>query len=74
MTTQIHSPAGPTLRPMAGLTALSLALVTLSLIWAVFDPRLIDGSATWAKPLKFAISFAVTFATLAVILPRFRAC
>ena len=71
MTAQIHSPAGPTLRPMAGLTALSLALVTLSLIWAVFDPRLIDGSATWAKPLKFAISFAVTFATLAIILPRF---
>ena len=68
MTTLIQA---PTARPMAALTAVSLALVLLGLIWAVFDPRLIDGSATWAKPLKFAISFVVTFGTLAIILPRF---
>ena len=62
-------PATP--RPMAALTAVSLALLTLGLVWAAFDSRLIEGSATWAKPMKFALSFAVTFGTLAVILPLY---
>ena len=71
MTPSTLNPSPRALRPMAALTAISLALLTLSLIWAAFDPRLIEGSATWAKPLKFAISFAVTFGTLAMILPGF---
>jgi hypothetical protein len=71
MTPSTLNPSPPALRPMAALTAVSIALVTFSLIWAAVDPRLIDGSATWAKPLKFALSFTVTFGTLAVILPGF---
>lgn len=71
MTFSTLDPIRPALRPMAALTAISLALLALSLLWAVFDMRLIDGTATWAKPMKFAISFAVTFGTLAVILPGF---
>lgn len=58
-------------RSLAVLTAISAALVGLSLIWAVFDPRILDDSATWAKPLKFAISFIIFFGTLALAEARF---
>ena len=58
-------------RPLPALTALAIALTGLSLIWLAFDARLIEGSATSAKPLKFAISFAVFFGTLALAEQRF---
>ncbi len=60
-----------TRQPMAVLTSFSVALLALSLIWAGFDPRLVQGAATWAKPLKFALSFVVLFGTLALVLPQF---
>ena len=56
---------------MAVLTSISRALLALSLIWAGFDTRLIQGDASWAKPLKFALSFAVLFGTLALAVPQF---
>ncbi len=61
MTTVAQSP-----RPLAALTAVSAALLALCLIWAAFDLRLINDSATWAKPMKFALSFVVFFGTMAL--------
>jgi hypothetical protein len=52
------------------LTALSLALLALVAAWAQVDPRLLDGTPVWAKPVKFALSFAVMFGTLALIEQR----
>lgn len=42
-----------------------LFLITLC-IWA-FDQRLIGGATVWAKPMKFQLSLALHFATLAAI-------
>jgi len=58
-------------RPMVILTAVSLAFLATCLLWAGFDNRMIDGTVVWAKPLKFSISFAVLFATMALIEPYF---
>ena len=55
----------------ATLTAVSVALVGLTLIWAVFDTRVLADSAVWAKPMKFAVSFIVFFGTLTLIEARF---
>ena len=52
------------------LTAVAAALTLLALVWAPFDPRLIDGTPVWAKPLKFALSFVALFATLALVEDR----
>lgn len=51
-------------------SALLMALCappTLAL--AIFDPRMLDGANVWFKPLKFQISLAVFFATLACMMP-----
>lgn len=66
----LDSGAAPA-RPMVILTAVSLAFLATSLLWAGFDTRMIDGTAVWAKPLKFSISFAVLFATMAWVEPYF---
>ena len=69
MTTLPYGAAPP--RPMVTLTAVALAFLAMALIWAGFDNRLIEGAAVWAKPLKFAISFVVLFATMALVEPYF---
>lgn len=48
---------------MAALGAVSLAA------WAI-DPRTLNGVSVWAKPLKFEISSAIHFATLALVAER----
>ena len=68
--TTLRFAAAPT-RPMVILTAMSLAFLTICLLWIGFDSRMIDGTAVWAKPLKFSISFAVLFATMALVEPYF---
>ena len=45
-------------------------LFVLTLLWSFVDPRLIDGVPVWMKPLKFALSFVVFFATLAIVEDR----
>ena len=50
--------------------ALSLALVVVYLPGVMLDPRLVDGSGVWMKPMKFAISFIVLSGTLALISAR----
>ena len=43
-----------------------LATVPLFAGLTVLDPRTLDGAPLWAKPLKFSVSLAVFFLTLAV--------
>ena len=53
------------------LTALSVALLALALLWSVSgDPRMVTGGPVWMKPAKFALSFVVYFWTLALIRDR----
>jgi len=50
-----------------GFKHLTLASVTLTILTGcllLLDPRLLGPEPTWLKPLKFAISFALLFATL----------
>jgi hypothetical protein len=54
-------------RVFVQLTALSVLLLIAILIWGQFDQRALDGVAVWVKPAKFALSFLVHFATLAII-------
>lgn len=49
------------------LTALSAILLIATLIWGQLDQRTLDGVPVWVKPTKFAVSFLVHFATLAII-------
>lgn len=51
------------------LTVVSVVLLMLAIAWGLVDPRLIDGVPVWLKPLKFALSFAVLFGTIALIEP-----
>jgi len=49
------------------LTAVSALLLIATLIWGQLDQRTLDGVPVWVKPTKFAVSFLVHFATLAII-------
>ena len=52
------------------MTVVATVFFALTLLWAGVDIRLIEGDPVWMKPLKFALSFAVFFATIAVIETR----
>jgi glucan phosphoethanolaminetransferase (alkaline phosphatase superfamily) len=65
-----HSAPAPRQSQLVVLTALSFALLALLTAWAVVDLRLLDGTPVWAKPVKFALSFAVLFGTLALVEQR----
>ena len=52
------------------LTVVALVALLFSVVWGFADARQVDGAAVWMKPLKFAISFAVLFGTIALIQPR----
>ncbi|MCZ8181707.1 MAG: hypothetical protein O9322_01955 [Beijerinckiaceae bacterium] len=52
------------------LTALALALSLLCLLWMPFEARQIAGVPVFLKPMKFAISFAALFGTLALVETR----
>jgi hypothetical protein len=56
--------------PFAVLAAVSLALLALSAAWALAETRVVEGQAAWAKPGKFALSFAVFAGTLALAAAR----
>jgi hypothetical protein len=49
--------------------AANLALVPPLLVAALVDDRTLDGANIWIKPIKFAVSFAIYTATLAVMVP-----
>jgi hypothetical protein len=67
---QVRLPSQSRPSQLLVLTAFSLALLALAAAWAQVDPRLLDGTPVWAKPIKFALSFAVMFGTLALIEQR----
>lgn len=52
------------------LTVVALVLLAFSIAWSLVDARQVDGAAVWMKPLKFALSFAVLFGTIALIESR----
>ncbi len=52
------------------LTAVSVALLAMTLVWALGEARMVEGQAAWVKPAKFALSFVVFFGTLAWVEAR----
>jgi hypothetical protein len=53
------------------LTVVAIVLVAVSALWGAVDARVLaDGVPVWMKPLKFALSFVLLFATIAVLEPR----
>jgi len=50
-----------------GTVAIMAAMFAATLLAFWFDGRVIDGASVWAKPLKFEVSLALHFATLALI-------
>ena len=57
-------------RPLIVLAAVATALLALYLLWGLVETRTLDGVPVWHKPAKFAGSFVVTFATLALLESR----
>ena len=55
------------------LTGFSAALLICFLAAAVIDTRTLDTMNVWIKPAKFAVSFAIFFATLALVVGRMSA-
>ncbi len=55
---------------LGALTALSLAALLIALAAAGLDARTLYGESVWAKPARFAASFALFFATLALVAAR----
>lgn len=53
--------------PFRTLAVVAVALLVLSALWGFFDARMIEGSPVWMKPLKFALSLAILFATLEIV-------
>lgn len=52
------------------LTGISVAMMALGLIWGGFETRSYQDTLVWIKPFKFALSFVVYFATLALVVQR----
>jgi hypothetical protein len=52
------------------LTVVAIVLLALTVLWGFVDARTIEGVPVWMKPLKFALSFAVLFGTIALVEPR----
>jgi hypothetical protein len=52
------------------MVAVSAALAGLALAGMAIDGRVLGEVNVWVKPLKFAVSFAVYFATLALVVDR----
>lgn len=57
-------------RTLWALTGFSLALLLGFAAASTLDPRTLDGANVWLKPAKFALSFGVLFATLALVVER----
>lgn len=56
-----------TTRAWVGIACFMVAIMIVLTPAAIYDPRMLDGAGVWEKPLKFALSIAVHFATLAVL-------
>ncbi|MBI1415864.1 MAG: hypothetical protein GC146_01450 [Limimaricola sp.] len=54
--------------PFLTLTAAAAVLLALAVGWSAVDHRMVGDAQVWVKPAKFALSFIVHFATLALIM------
>ncbi|MFN6977492.1 MAG: hypothetical protein ACK4OP_05175 [Gemmobacter sp.] len=54
----------------SALTGLSVAMVALFAIGLLVDGRMVGADPAWTKPMKFAVSLVVLFATLALVVDR----
>jgi Domain of unknown function (DUF4281) len=61
-------PTGGFNRPLVVVALGSVGLLLASAGLMLVDPRQVMGASTWLKPAKFAVSMALTSATLAVLL------
>jgi hypothetical protein len=52
------------------LTIVSIVFLLLGVAWSLVDARQVVGAAVWMKPVKFALSFVVFFATIALVEAR----
>jgi len=52
------------------LTMVSIVFLAVGVAWSVVDTRQVVGAAVWMKPVKFALSFAIFFATIALVEAR----
>jgi hypothetical protein len=57
-------------RTLWALTGFSLALLLGFVAASALETRTLDGANVWLKPAKFALSFAVLYATLALVVER----
>lgn len=64
---ELHSPSAASSNQTIVLASVSAALLVLTAVWATVDMRLLAGVPVWAKPMKFAASFVLFFATLALV-------
>lgn len=60
-------------RTLWSLTALSAAMLAVFAAAALLDTRTLDGDDVWLKPAKFALSFVVLYATMALVVERLSA-
>lgn len=65
--------AAGTLPTLWALTGFSLALLLGFAAAAALDARTLDGANVWLKPAKFALSFVVLYATMALVAERLSA-
>jgi glucan phosphoethanolaminetransferase (alkaline phosphatase superfamily) len=59
--------------PATVMTALSVAVFGLTVVWAMVDARVVDDTQVWVKPMKFALSFIVYFGTFTLVHERLSA-
>lgn len=62
--------ARDTIATLGVLTGLSLVTLLMAVTAIAFDDRMLYGATVWAKPAKFAASFALFFATLFLVAAR----
>ncbi len=60
-------------RTLWALTGFSLALLLMFVAAALLETRTLGGENLWLKPAKFALSFAVLFTTLGLVVERLSA-
>ena len=54
--------------PLTVTALVSVALLAITIVGVIVDPRVITGAPAWVKPMKFAVSTAIYCATLAWLL------